>query len=222
MPPNHRADARALSEERRAVVETSVLDKFFNTNYTASWILVRTGPMLDDSGNFKSKNASCPANHLAVASTKGPLRLSVIDSSQVPSNTIPLLGDGAMTDTLKMQVGNLDEHALLAAPFMRGPVQVMSPSLEPPSFGAGKPRNGPGGWWEVWDKKVLQDYRVFSPVHRDGVNLLMADGSVQTLYDTNKDGQLNNGFPTSSETGFADDKVEADAKVLFSKWTLRN
>jgi hypothetical protein len=49
----------------------------------------------------------------------------------------------------------------------------------------------------------------------------MADGSVQSYYDTNKDGQLNNGFPASAQTGFADGEVEVNAKVLFSKGSLR-
>jgi prepilin-type N-terminal cleavage/methylation domain-containing protein/prepilin-type processing-associated H-X9-DG protein len=210
-----------LSEERRAVVEAKVFDKFFNTNFTASWLLVRSSPSLDESGNFKAKSATCPANHLAVGSTKGPLSLTTIDSAKAPSNTIPLLGDGAMTDTLKMRVGTLDDHTPLAQPFTRGPAQIMSPTLEPPSFSPGKPRNGPGGWWEVWDKKTLQDYRGFAPVHRNGCNILMADGSVQLFEDVNKDGQLNNGFPASSQTGFADDRIELEPKMMFSKGSLR-
>lgn len=210
-----------LSEQRRAVVEAKVFDKFFNTNFTASWLLVRSSPSLNESGNFKAKSAACPANHLAVGSTKGPMRLNGIDSAQSPSNTIPLLGDGAMSDTLQMRVGTLDDHSPLAQPFTRGPVMIMSPTLEPPSFTPGKPRNGPGGWWEVWDKKTLQDYRGFAPVHRGACNILMADGSVQLFVDTNQDGQLNNGFPASSQTGFADDQIELEPNVMLSKGSLR-
>jgi prepilin-type processing-associated H-X9-DG protein len=208
------------SPERQAVVTSKVFDKFFNTNYTASWLLVRSCPSLDADGNFKSKSATCPANHLSVDSTKGPLRLSIVDSSTTPSNLIPLLGDGAASDSLKMQVGQMEQSTLLVQPFTRGPALIMSPTLEPPSFAPGKPRGGPDGWWAVWDKKTLQDYRGFAPVHGDACNVLMADGSVQLFIDTNRDGVLNNGFPASSESGFADDRVEIDSKMMFSKSTL--
>jgi prepilin-type processing-associated H-X9-DG protein/prepilin-type N-terminal cleavage/methylation domain-containing protein len=210
-----------LSEDRRLVVETKVVEKFFNTNYTASWFLVRGGPALDADGNFKAKSATCPADPLAVGSTRGPLRLNAIDSTQTPSSTIPLLGDGAMCDTLKMRVAALDDHIPVAQTMTRGPAHVISPTLAAPSFASGKPRNGPGGWWEIWDKKTLQDYRRFAPVHRGGCNILMADGSVHLFEDNNKDGLLNNGFPASSQTGFADGEVEAEADVLFSKGALR-
>jgi prepilin-type processing-associated H-X9-DG protein len=210
-----------LSEERRAVIAAKVFDKYFNTNYTASWLFVRSGPWLDADGNFKSKSPECPPNHLAVASSKGPMRLNALDGSQSPSHTIPLLADGTVSDTLKMEVGDLVQTTPLAQPFTRGPALVLSPTLEPPSFSPGKPRGGPGGWWNVWDKKTLQDYRGFAPVHRGACNVLMADGSVQLFVDTNEDGFLNNGFPASSETGFEDDRVEVESKDLFSKGSLR-
>jgi prepilin-type processing-associated H-X9-DG protein len=210
-----------LSPERQEVVATKVFDKFFNTNYTASWLLVRSSPALDESGNFKAKSATCPADSQSVGSNKGPLRFNVVDSSKTPSNLIPLMGDGAAVDTLKMQVGPLDMATLLVRSFTRGPALIMSPTMEPPSFSDGKPKSGPGGWWEVWEKKTLQDYRAFEPVHKSGCNILMADGSVQLFSDTNRDGSLNNGFPASSQTGFADDEVEIDEKAMFSKGSLR-
>ena len=210
------------SEERRLVVEKKIFEEFFNTNYTASWLLVRGGPMLDSSGNFKAKSASCPADHLAVGSTKGTLRLVLVDTSRSMSSTIPLLADGAIHDTLKMKVGWLDAMTPVTQPFTRGPVQINSPTLEPPSFATGKPHGGPNGWWAVWNRKTLQDYRAFAPVHRGTCNVLMADGSVQSLVDTNDDGLLNNGFPASAVTGFEDDKIEVPAMVLFSKAALRN
>jgi len=210
-----------LSPERITVITEKVLDKFFNTNYTASWFLVRSSPQLDGSGNFKAKSATCPASPLAVASTKGPLRLNLIDSGRVPSSMIPLMGDGATTDTLKMAVGELDQATLLVQPFTRGPAMIMSPTMDSPSFAEGKLKGGPGGWWEVWEKKTLQDYRGFAPAHGDACNVLMADGSVQLFIDTNRDGRLNNGFPASSQTGFADARVEIDPKAMTSKASLR-
>jgi prepilin-type processing-associated H-X9-DG protein len=210
-----------LSPERQAVVAAKVFEKFYNTNYTASWYFVRTGPLLDNSGNFKAKSPTCPASPLAVASTRGPLRTSLIDGGPAPSNTIPLLGDGAAIETLNMRVGDMDQSTLLVQPFTRGPALINSPTMEPPSFGEGKPKNGSDGWWAVWEKKTLQDYRGFAPVHGNSCNILMADGSVQLFNDVNRDGHLNNGFPASAQTGFADGDVEIDDSVMFSKGSLR-
>jgi prepilin-type N-terminal cleavage/methylation domain-containing protein/prepilin-type processing-associated H-X9-DG protein len=210
-----------LGPERQDVIATKLLEKFFNTNYTASWYLVRSSPLLDGSGNFKAKSTACPASSLAVASTKGPLRLNLIDSAKAPSSMIPLMGDGATSDTLKMAVGELDQSTLLVQPFTRGPAMIMSPTMDAPSFTEGKPKGGPGGWWEVWEKKTLQDYRGFAPVHVDACNVLMADGSVQLFIDTNRDGYLNNGFPASSQTGFTDERIEIEPKSMSSRASLR-
>ena len=209
-----------LSEERRLVIETKLFEEFYNTNYTASWIFVRGGPHLDSSGNFKSKRPGCPANHLSVHSGVGPLRLSVVDTSKNPSSTVPLLADGATTDTLKMKIGDVDAFTPVTQPFTRGPVQISSPTLEPPAFSTGKPYGGSNGWWSIWNNKTLQDYRAFAPLHRGTCNVLMADGSVQSFEDLNDDGLLNNGFPASAKTGFKDDTVEIPPKVLFSKSAL--
>jgi prepilin-type N-terminal cleavage/methylation domain-containing protein/prepilin-type processing-associated H-X9-DG protein len=209
------------SEERRVLVEADVYNKFFNTNYTASWLLVRGSPMLDASGNFRAKSASCPADHLSVGSTMGPLRINLLDSAKVPSSTVPILADGAVSDVLAMRIGDIQASAPATQQFTRGPAQKISPTLEPPSFAAGKPRNGPDGWWNVWEKKSQQDYRGFAPVHSKGCNILMADGSVQTVYDENDDGLLNNGFPASATSGFESDAVEIAPQSVFSKSSLK-
>jgi prepilin-type N-terminal cleavage/methylation domain-containing protein/prepilin-type processing-associated H-X9-DG protein len=209
------------SEQRRTVVETKVHDEFFNTNYTASWLFVRGGPIVDESGNYKSRKTGCAANHLSVYSTRGPLRLDLVDSAKIPSSTIPILADGSVSDTLKMPVGPLELGTPVVQPFTRGPAQMISPTLQPPSFSSGKPRSGEGGWWAVWQKKTLQDYRGFGPVHNGECNILMVDGSVQTFVDKNGDGFLNNGFPPSAENGFEDEEVEIEPRDVFSKPSLR-
>jgi prepilin-type processing-associated H-X9-DG protein len=210
-----------LSPERQSVVAAKVFEKFFNTNYTASWFLVRSSPQLDGDGNFKEKSATCPASPLAVASTRGPLRLNMIDGAKTPSSTIPLMGDGATIDVLKMQVGDMQQSTLLVQPFTRGPAVITSPTMDHPSFIPGTPKSGAMGWWGIWDKKTLQDYRGFAPVHGDACNILMADGSVQLFIDKNGDGLLNNGFPGTTETGFADSEIEIDEQVMYSKGSLR-
>jgi len=48
---------------------------------------------------------------------------------------------------------------------------------------------------------IFQDTRDWYAVHRSGANLLMADGSVKTLFDTNGDNFFNPGFAIPA-TGF--------------------
>jgi prepilin-type processing-associated H-X9-DG protein len=71
---------------------------------------------------------------------------------------------------------------------------------------------------------VLLDTRHWAAVHRHRLNLLMADGSVRTVVDLNRDGYVNPGFhcpascpPTwfESQTGYKDGLVEIDATEVF-------
>lgn len=74
-------------------------------------------------------------------------------------------------------------------------------------------------------KLCLQDTRGWSPVHRRSCNLLMADGSVTSVQDLNKDGFLNPGFPVepadapydvlNSSVGYTDGKVEMSSSEVF-------
>ncbi len=104
------------------------------------------------------------------------------------------------------------------ASFTRGP--VLPTTLEPPSFPLGTPRDGPNGWWGVWNRQVRQDYRQFAPLHRGSCNILFADGGVRAITDENDDMLLNNGFPASQVSGFADDTVEAAPQELMSFYSL--
>lgn len=209
-----------LSDERVSLIQTEVLEKFFNTNFVASWTFVRSRPRLDKSGNVSAMTDTCPASLKLADSCIGPLNVNVVDASKIPASIVPLLGDGAMAGTLKKAIGELPEGTLTTGSFTRGPVATLT--LKVPSFGTGKPKGGPGGWWAVWDKKVLQDYRGFAPVHRGSCNVLMADGSVQAFSDTNRDGLLNNGFPAASGSEFADDTIEIEENELFGKASLRH
>jgi prepilin-type N-terminal cleavage/methylation domain-containing protein/prepilin-type processing-associated H-X9-DG protein len=207
------------SAARAALIQEKVLDKFYNTNFTASWTFVRSGPSLDGSGNLVSPNKSCKVSLRSRAATLGPLKTAVVDVAKTPASTIPLLGDGALAGTLPTRVGSLDVGTQTVATFTRGPVQTLN--MEPPNFGSGKPQGGPDGWWAVWARRVLQDYRGFAPIHRDTCNILMADGSVQSFVDRNEDGYLNNGFAASAGGGFGNDTVEIDATQVYSKAALR-
>ncbi|MEZ6091512.1 MAG: DUF1559 domain-containing protein [Pirellulaceae bacterium] len=97
-----------------------------------------------------------------------------------------------------------------------GPVNVAT--MQTPTFANGTPREGASGWWRVWNKETLQDYRGMFPLHRGVCNVVMADGSVRQLYDSNGDGFINNGFPANSN--FQSDVVEAGPLQLASTYTL--
>jgi prepilin-type processing-associated H-X9-DG protein len=90
----------------------------------------------------------------------------------------------------------------------------------PPSFAAGTPATGAAGWWAVWNKEVLQDYRGFAPLHKGICNVLFADGSVQGIQDANDDGLLNNGFPANPAFGFTSADVELPPADFMSLYSL--
>jgi prepilin-type processing-associated H-X9-DG protein len=137
----------------------------------------------------------------------------------VPSNIVPLLADGAAAGALKADIGPFPTGSQTVGTFTRGPVQKSD--LKAPEFASGTKRDGADGWWKTWNNDVLQDYRGFAPVHRGVCDVLMADGSVQGIFDRNGDGFINNGFPQSTESGFADATEEIEPKELFSKAALR-
>jgi prepilin-type processing-associated H-X9-DG protein len=99
--------------------------------------------------------------------------------------------------------------------------------MKHPSFSAG---TAFATWWPVWTKQTLQDYRDFGPVHGSRgsrtCNVLMADGSVKSFQDANKDNFLNNGFNPASFTGtgsigYTSSEVELPAQEIYSGHTLQ-
>jgi len=208
-----------LSEQRVNLIQTRILDEYYNTNFVASWTFVRSKPRLDKNGNLVAKTSSCPPTLKSADASIGPLRLVVVDVAKTPASIVPLLGDGALAGSLERDIGELPSGTLTTGTFTRGP--VLKSSLKLASFGSGKPQDGAAGWRSVWGQKVLQDYRGFAPVHRDICNVLMADGSVEALKDSNGDGLINNGFPQASGGGYADEVIEAKDTQLFSKAMLR-
>jgi prepilin-type processing-associated H-X9-DG protein len=93
--------------------------------------------------------------------------------------------------------------------------------MQVPTFANGTPRTGPAGWWGVWAKQTLQDYRAFATTHRGVANVLFADMSVRTFRDENHDGMLNNGF-SAAVAGLGSDLVEIPAKDVESHYSLGN
>lgn len=211
----------AGSPARLQVVEEQILAKGYNTNYTASWFLVRSGPRLDGSGNMVGEKPSpCPTGNRDRNATKGPLHLAMIETGYKPSSFVPLLGDGAVGRVTAQQIGPYPPASTAVRSLTAGP--VLEATMQPPIFAPGTPRNGAGGWWKVWTKDVRQDYRAFGPVHRGGeCNILFADGGVRGFGDENLDGALNNGFAANPANGFQSADVELPEDNFSSYFSVR-
>lgn len=203
--------------ERRQIVEDQIYKKKFNTNYTASWYLVRGGVQLTADGNLSTSISGCAASLDAPWSAVGPLRLLDVESAKTSASVIPLMGDGAQVDVLPVQIGEHKAGTPLAKAFTNGPVKKVDGTV--PSFSSGTPRNGAAGWYRVWRREVLQDYRAFDPLHRGLANVAFADGSVRTLSDIVADDYLNNGF-TASSMGFESSQIEVPQEEVFAMYLL--
>jgi prepilin-type N-terminal cleavage/methylation domain-containing protein/prepilin-type processing-associated H-X9-DG protein len=216
---------------RQQVVQTLIYNKHYNTNYTATWWLVRSGVLLDANGNLTSTSGSsnCAASLSSRGSTTGPLQRARADSAGVSSSFLPLLACGAaapacgvavppvlLAETVSPTVG---AGTPVALSFTQGPVQ--NPSMLPLVGTSFASWTGAGGGWANWNA-TLQDFRGFATVHRGGCNVLMADGSVQSFFDLNGDRLLNDGFISNGSNGFSDSTtIELPPDEIYSRWSLQ-
>ncbi len=231
-----------LSQERIDLVNSKMLEEGYNTNFAATWFLVRSELRIDGDGNPLPSNAAIPDTETKGRNvTKGALSTRLLDSGQAPSSTVPLLCDAAASGILSASVGDLMSGAFYGTPIVGGPIShrkridtnadgvadTDNPNfMKVPSFPAGTPREGATGWLKTWSYDTLQDYRGMAPLHNGTVNALMADGSVRSFVDLNNDGFINNGFD-GADTGapstpvyWTSSKVEADKLNLASFFSL--
>lgn len=206
------------SEPRRQLVEERILNRGYNTNYTATWFLVRGGVRLGPDGNPLLADAACDHSLGSRNATTGPLSLGDVLRAKTPASNIPLLGDGAPMGNVSMILGGESAGAPTVPSFTDGP--VLKTTMQSPLIPAGTSREGPNGWWAIWNRQVLQDYRGLAPVHAGVLNLLFADGSVRSFAEAAVDGYLNNGFPASADNGFIDDQVELPPQAVISLYSL--
>ena len=203
------------SEQRRSLVEQKIWAKSFNTNYVASWLLVRSAIRLGPDGNL-SATPGCNADTNCRSCTFGPCSQTRVDSLMI-TTLVPLLSCAAGTgQILDQTVGDVSAGVELAESFSDGPVERTT--MLPPTITPGTPELGPNGWRQRW-ARTLHDYRDFGPVHGRGsgsCNVLFADGGVRSFVDQNSDQLLNNGFPSGAATGFADTTVELPESKIYS------
>jgi len=207
---------RAIIEGADRLTQVKKLyEKKYNTNFCASWLLVRTGPVLSDAGTLVGA-AGCTPDIMSKSGTLGPLNRARSDTAPISSSYIPLLGDGAPAGALSVEIGDLPAGSPMAARMTLGP--RVSPSMDWLSSPSAM-KDGPTGWWAQW-MDTIQDYRSFGPVHGGSCNVLFADGSVRMVTDTNNDGQLNNGFAPSMSNGFADSTEELKPTEFHSRYSV--
>ncbi len=234
----------ASTADRADIVNQKMLENGYDTNYAASWFLVRGGLMLDDNGNPAAKDAACGFETKSRNVTRGPLTTRFLDSSRAPANTVPLLCDSSAIGFLSYGAGELQAGTPYTTPIVGGPVlhreavdttgdgspdtpiasasHLSSPKLlAPPTFPSPTNRSGVTGWLKTWSIDTRQDYRGMSAHHNGICHVLMADGSVQGIVDSNDDGFINNGFPIVTEL-WTSSENEAPDLILASYYSLNS
>ena len=216
---------------RRSICDTLIYTKGYNTNYTASWLMVRSAPTLDTHGNLALNPGltGCTIGIKELNCAMGPINQARSDTA-APMSHVPLLGCGSATGApLSDIIGRYAPGSPTARSFTDGP--VLNVTMQPPTFSTSTTisTGTSGGWWAGW-KATIQDYRAFGAVHGGGVrsaNILFADGSVRNYLDDTGDGLLNNGFDptiysgTTPPIGFKDNRVELPATEVLSTYTLK-
>jgi prepilin-type N-terminal cleavage/methylation domain-containing protein/prepilin-type processing-associated H-X9-DG protein len=230
--------------ERVSLVNETMLEQAYNTNFAASWFLLRTEFRLDADGDLSPAKPGCPDDDPRGRNvTKGPLTTRYLDSSKASASTVPMLCDASASGFLSVGVGDLFSGSFYATGIVGTPIgnrrEVDSDGdgvvdkdnphfMKVPEFKGGVPREGPDGWLKTWSHYTRQDYRGMAPIHLGVVNVLMADGSVRGLQDTNNDGFINNGFdgglgsPPSGTLYWTDSNIEADTLSLASYYSLNS
>ena len=217
-----------------AVVQ-NFINKGYNTNYASSWHMVRGGVLIDAAtGGVAAKDCK------DYPFSQGPLRWSMMATSEIPTSNVSLLADAAPGDadeailTLNGSdplTPDLYNGARLGESFNDGPcywngtnVRLMDKGdldgtvmadLIPATYPQEGDVVGAGDHNAAVGYLILQDTRDFYAVHRNQANVLMADGSVKVLRDLNGDNYFNPGLPTAAgvATAASDGYTDATCEI---------
>jgi prepilin-type N-terminal cleavage/methylation domain-containing protein/prepilin-type processing-associated H-X9-DG protein len=225
-----------------AVVKKTI-DAGYNTNYASSWHMVRSGILLESSATASFPQGTVKAKKCKdFQSSQGPMKLSVLETSNVPSSNVALLADAAPGDAKEAILALGDVSGLPLSPdlyngarlgesFNDGPaywedsnnrIRLMDKgeldgSVLADYIPQGYPVEGEivneATYAATVGELVLQDTRDFYAVHRNQANVLMADGSVKVLRDSNGDNYFNPGFPAAAGTAATDGYTSAECEV---------
>jgi prepilin-type processing-associated H-X9-DG protein len=94
-------DTAVNTPERADFIARAFFEKGLNTNYVASWYLVRGGLKFEPSTDplqSISQATSGGSSYKGLAMTTGPITRRVVEASRVVSSHVPLMGDGAPGD----------------------------------------------------------------------------------------------------------------------------
>jgi prepilin-type processing-associated H-X9-DG protein len=230
----------AYGDSRAEFVAANFMDKGYNTNYVASWFLVRGSVKVTYNAGFETVYQTGPdgkADYKGLRNVTGPLTRRMVMNSLVPSSNIPLLGCGAPGDPSEAVAGSTIKSAnsnkeyvtagqRLTESFNDGPSQLNGASDKVLLLAAATNMDGQiakemKGEWDTlpW----MQDTRDWWAIHAGECNILMADGSVRSFKDNNNDKYLNPGFAIAtsatgdySASGYAAGKAELNPIEIFS------
>ncbi len=217
----------AGSTNRAARLALAIEKDGFNSNYAASWFLVRGGVKVRNSASGNNVEIDDTNGLKDFLNTRGPLSIRQIDSGNVPASNIPLMGDTTQGDVNEAVLSTTISGELIAGhrlgeSFNDGPgfwktstnrVALLKNNypLVTDVIPAAYPKIGDvvtmaniSNWASATaatPNLYLQDMRDWKATHGKNCNLLMADGSVKAITDLNGDKLFNPGFPVDTSVG---------------------
>ena len=258
---------KELTASRATMIAWAFFEDGYNTNYSTSYLLVRTSPQIvAQTATPFHPLAETTAGHKGLGASEGPLTRAKAESGMVATSNIPFIGDAAPGDVdeavMPVEIARRDADflgtalsggggkgekiflqpgSLLTEAFNDGPAQYSTSTNRLTLIADGADLHtqyqaelkGAIPAPSSANLTYLQDTRDWFAVHGGGTkgncNILMADGSVKTFYDTNGDKFLNPGFPISGtltpadylEIGYLDGQIELPPGEIFSGMFLQ-
>ena len=207
-----------------------VIEQGFNTNYASSWHMVRSGVLLDPATGGVRANDCKDFTDSKGPLRLAQMETADIPASNIPllADAAPGDADEAILQTFSGLPlnGELRDGSRLGESFNDGPawwdgtniVLMDKGALDGEPLANYIPSAYPSEGDVVTDQTlyssglgslaanllILQDTRDFYAVHRSNANVLMADGSVKLLRDSNGDNYFNPGFAATTGTAASD------------------